>query len=178
MSSAAKLHRRVVTGHKDGKSVILSDEKRQAYVFETVKGFQQTYVWSAKGIAEGDPAVVDQETPKSALPAPGGSLVQIVTFPPPAERAKTTAEPADIGREYATRLPGLAETFERNGSEMHITPTLDYAIILDGVLTLEVDDGKRLALSAGDIVVQQGTRHCWRNVGDVPATIAFVMLGG
>jgi len=32
-------------------------------------------------------------------------------------------------------------------------------------------------LAAGDIVVQQATRHGWRNNGENPATIAFVMLG-
>jgi hypothetical protein len=32
-------------------------------------------------------------------------------------------------------------------------------------------------LSAGDVVVQQATRHGWRNRGDRPATILFVTLG-
>jgi len=31
--------------------------------------------------------------------------------------------------------------------------------------------------SVRDIVVQQATRHGWRNKGEHPATIAFVMLG-
>lgn len=60
---------------------------------------------------------------------------------------------------------------------MHVTPTLDYAIILDGELWLELDDGEPSRLSAGDLVVQQATRHGWRNKGTRPATIAFVMLG-
>jgi hypothetical protein len=28
----------------------------------------------------------------------------------------------------------------------------------------------------GDVVVQRGTIHCWINRGDVPATIAFILL--
>jgi hypothetical protein len=39
------------------------------------------------------------------------------------------------------------------------------------------DDGKPVHLEAGDIVVQQATRHGRHNQGDRPATIAFVMLG-
>jgi len=60
---------------------------------------------------------------------------------------------------------------------MHTTHTVDYAILLDGELWLELDDGETVHLSAGDIVVQQATRHGWRNKGEHPATIAFVMLG-
>ena len=60
---------------------------------------------------------------------------------------------------------------------MHVTQTVDYAILLDGELWLELDDGETVHLSAGDVVVQQATRHGWRNQGEHPATIAFVMLG-
>jgi len=83
-----------------------------------------------------------------------------------------------VAQEFLTRLPGLADTFERDGSQMHITQTVDYAILLDGKLWLELDDGETVHLCAGDIVVQQATRHGWRNKGGHPATIAFVMLGG
>jgi quercetin dioxygenase-like cupin family protein len=48
--------------------------------------------------------------------------------------------------------------------------------MLDGELWLELDDGETVHLNPGDIVVQQGTRHAWRNQGHHPATIVFVML--
>jgi hypothetical protein len=35
----------VVTGHKNGKSVFLSDELRPAYAFKIVDGFEHTYMW-------------------------------------------------------------------------------------------------------------------------------------
>jgi len=60
---------------------------------------------------------------------------------------------------------------------MHVTQIVDYAILLDGELWLELDDRETMHLAAGDIVVQQATRHGWRNNGENPATIAFVMLG-
>jgi quercetin dioxygenase-like cupin family protein len=60
---------------------------------------------------------------------------------------------------------------------MHATSTIDYALILEGELWLELDDGKTVHSCAGDIVAQQATRHGWRNKGQRPATIVFFMLG-
>jgi hypothetical protein len=171
-----KGHRRVVTGHRGGKSVVLSDQHRQPYKFKTVAGFEHTYMWSTNGNLESDPNKVDQELPKSALPSANGSLLQIVTFPPAKDAASST-DPSQVTQEFLTRLPGLADTFEHDGSQMHVTQTVDYAILLDGELWLELDDGETVHLVAGDIVVQQATRHGWRNKGEHPATIAFVMLG-
>jgi hypothetical protein len=115
--------------------------------------------------------------PKSALPSPGGSIVQIVTFPPRTRSRQTPADGAAIAQEYQARLPGLADTFEHDGSGMHVTRTIDYALLLDGELSLELDDGEAVNLSAGDLVVQQGTRHGWRNVSERSATIMFFMFG-
>ena len=172
-----KGHRRVVTGHRGGKSVVLSDQRREPYKFKTVVGLEHTYIWSTNGTLESDPDKVEQQLPKSALPSANGSLLHIVTFPPAKIAASSTPDPSQVAQEFLTRLPGLADTFERDGSLMHITQTVDYAILLEGELWLELDDGETLHLSAGDIVVQQATRHGWRNKGEHPATIAFVMLG-
>jgi len=173
---AEKGHRRVVTGHRAGKSVVLSDQRREPYRFKTVAGFEHTYMWSTDGGLESDPDKVEQQLPKSALPPADGSLLHIVTFPP-VRPAAATPDPSQVAQEFLSRLPGLADTFERDGSQMHVTQTVDYAILLDGELWLELDDGETVHLVAGDIVVQQATRHGWRNKGDHPATIAFVMLG-
>lgn len=172
-----KGYRRVVTGHRGGKSVVLTDQRREAYKFKTVAGFEHTYMWSTNGSLESDPDKVEQDLPRSALPSANGSLLHIVTFPPAKTAASSTSVPSQVAQEFLTRLPGLADTFERDGSQMHVTLTVDYAILLDGELWLELDDGETVHLSAGDIVVQQATRHGWRNKGEHPATIAFVMLG-
>jgi hypothetical protein len=167
--------RRVVTGHRNGKAVVVSDQCREPYKFRTVAGFEHTYMWSTNGGLESDPDKVEQELPKSALPPANGSLLHIVTFPP--ARTAASSDPSQVAQEFLTRLPGLADTFERDGSQMHVTQTVDYAILLDGELWLELDDGATVHLDAGDIVVQQATRHGWRNKTERPATIAFVMLG-
>jgi len=166
-----KGHRRVLTGHRGGKSVVLSDQRREPYKFKTVAGFEHTYMWSTNGTLESDPDKVEKELPKSALPYTNGSLLQIVTFP----AAKATASTSDVqvAQEFFTRLPGLADTFECDGSQMHVTQTVDYAILLDGELWLELDDAETVHLAAGDIVVQQATRHGWRNKGEHPGNDRF-----
>jgi hypothetical protein len=172
-----KGYRRIVTRHRGGKSAVLNDQRREPYKFKTVVGFERTYMWSTNGSLESDPDKVEQELRKSALPYANGSLLHIVNFPPARTAASSMSGPSQVAQEFLTRLPGLADTFERDGSQMPVTQTVDYAILPDGELWLELDDGETVHLSAGDIVVQQATRHGWRNKGERPATIAFVMLG-
>ena len=47
---------------------------------------------------------------------------------------------------------------------MHRTATLDYDIVLEGTIGLELDNGAEVTLHPGDIVVQNGTRHRWHNL--------------
>ncbi len=60
---------------------------------------------------------------------------------------------------------------------MHRTDTTDFGVLLSGNIVVEVDDGAEVLLSPGDVVVQNGTRHRWRVVGDVPATMAAFIIG-
>jgi len=67
-------------------------------------------------------------------------------------------------------LPGGA-------SPMHRTWSIDYGIILSGTIELELDSGERREASAGDIIVQRGTNHLWRNRSpDTMCRIAFVLI--
>ncbi len=59
----------------------------------------------------------------------------------------------------------------------HRTDTTDFGILLSGNVVIELDDGAEVSLYPGDVVVQNGTRHRWRVVGDVPATLAAFIIG-
>ncbi len=61
-------------------------------------------------------------------------------------------------------------------SPMHRTQTLDYGVVLEGAINLELDDGAVKSVTAGDIVVQRGTIHAWENVTDKPCRIAFILV--
>jgi quercetin dioxygenase-like cupin family protein len=48
-------------------------------------------------------------------------------------------------------------------SPMHRTNSIDYGIVLAGEVELELDDGMFETCRAGDVIVQRGTMHRWRN---------------
>jgi quercetin dioxygenase-like cupin family protein len=75
------------------------------------------------------------------------------------------------------RLTGLADHFEKEDPGMHKTNTVDYAVVYDGEISLELDAAKTIHLKRGDVVVQNGTRHAWRNKGTTPVTMVFFLNG-
>ena len=60
---------------------------------------------------------------------------------------------------------------------MHTTDTVDFELILEGEVWLELDDGVEVHLKPGDTVVQNGTRHAWRNKSSEPCTVAYALVG-
>jgi quercetin dioxygenase-like cupin family protein len=65
----------------------------------------------------------------------------------------------------------------RGTSPMHRTNSIDYGIVMSGHVELELDDGVKTLLGPGDIVVQRGTMHLWRNPSDTdPCRIVFVLI--
>jgi mannose-6-phosphate isomerase-like protein (cupin superfamily) len=59
---------------------------------------------------------------------------------------------------------------------MHQSNTVDFCIVLSGRLKLILEAGSAM-LEPGDSVVQRGTRHGWRVVGDQPVTAVAILLG-
>ena len=72
---------------------------------------------------------------------------------------------------------GLAAYLEPDAPGMHTTDTIDFEVVLDGEVSLELDDGVEVHLRPGDTVVQNGTRHAWRNHGDTTARLAVFLIG-
>jgi len=60
---------------------------------------------------------------------------------------------------------------------MHITDTIDYAILLQGELVAIMDEGETV-MHAGDILIQRGTNHAWANRSGAVARIAFILVDG
>jgi len=55
---------------------------------------------------------------------------------------------------------------------MHRTETIDYVIVLEGEIEMDMDNST-VKLRAGDVMVQRGTNHAWANRGSVRARVAF-----
>jgi len=60
---------------------------------------------------------------------------------------------------------------------MHRTETIDYGIVLEGEITLVLDEGETV-VRAGDIVIQRGTNHGWANRSGRNCRIAFILIDG
>jgi quercetin dioxygenase-like cupin family protein len=48
-------------------------------------------------------------------------------------------------------------------SPMHRTISLDYGVVLEGEIDLILDSGESRHMKRGDISIQRGTNHAWRN---------------
>jgi quercetin dioxygenase-like cupin family protein len=88
--------------------------------------------------------------------------------------AQSAREPAGIASGGSVIRVMTIEPGHR--SPMHRTQTLDYGVVLEGAINLELDDGAVKSVQAGDIVVQRGTIHAWENVTDKPCRIAFILI--
>ena len=158
--------RRVVTGHTGGKSVFVSDEQIEPIRLSLMPGLEFARVWGGD-----DTSLPADGTPPAAptfFPPERGYRFVFVTIPP-----EGSAElPADLDLEGALaevneKLPGMLEHNELENPGMHTTDTVD----------LELDDGAEVHLRPGDSVVQNGTRHAWRNRTSEPCTMLSILVG-
>jgi uncharacterized cupin superfamily protein len=156
MTEGFRVPRRIVTGHDSaGVSVVVSDGPVPVTRELPEDGVAFHEVW----VTSTSPAVVGAgpEDPTA------GSL----TVPPPTRGTRIRIN------EF---LPGHLD--ERGlQSPVHRTESIDYGIVLEGEITLILDDSEVTA-RAGDIIIQRGTDHAWANRGDSIARVAFVLVGG
>ena len=170
--------RRVVTGKVGGKSKIISDGgTRRGKAFKNIPGQSAALVWSTAAVPAAPVDGTDVVTEKSNYvpQVPGETRLMIVEFAP--DSVMTTIDPGAAFGEFAEHVPDLAAAMEPDSPGMHTTQTVDYGIVLDGEVWLELDDGQQVHLKPHDIIIQNGTRHAWRNRGDKPVKVAFVLIG-
>ncbi|MFZ3342096.1 MAG: cupin domain-containing protein [Terriglobales bacterium] len=172
-----RTYRRIVTGDVNGKAVVQSDESLRAYQFKTVPGYEHTLIWVNPTTPDLSQEQRFDSYPDSVVPGPGGTSLHFVTFPPGSVLADPSFDGQAAQKEALVRLPGLADQFEKEDPGMHKTNTVDYSVVYDGEIWLELDDGETLHLKRGDVVVQNGTRHAWRNKATKPVTILFFLNG-
>ena len=170
-------YRRIVTENVNGKSVVQSDESLPAYEFKTVPGYEHTLIWVNAATPDLRKKQKLDSYPDSVVPGPGGTSLHYVTFPPGSVFADPSFDSEAARDEALVRLRGLADHFEKEDPAMHRTNTVDYSVVYDGEMWLELDNGNTLHLKRGDVVVQNGTRHAWRNKGTEPVTMLFFLNG-
>lgn len=57
----------------------------------------------------------------------------------------------------------FVDTAPNTISPMHRTVSLDYGVVLEGEVELILDSGETRLLKRGDVAIQRGTNHAWRN---------------
>ena len=57
----------------------------------------------------------------------------------------------------------------------HVTPGVAYCFVLTGEIVFLVDEDE-VRLTAGDLVVERGTDHSWRNEGSVPVGMFITVV--
>ena len=156
--------RRVVTGHtSEGVAVVVSDED-VALMAIGDRGSATWALWSRDDAGQ-FPDDGSQPPMSAAMPPVGGNILAVVELAPE----------GDEFHEYVR--DALAPWADPNEPGMHRTATMDYDIVLEGSVGLELDNGAEVLLGPGDIVVQNGTRHRWHNRGDKVARVVSVTLG-
>ena len=166
--------RRVVTGHDaQGRAVVAMDGPAANVLHRPSRpGVALTDLWATSGTpadeADGDPV----DRPVVLHPPHGGTVFRIIQFDPEDPGALFRADGAT-----AFAAMGAAGNVIAGARHpyMHRTDTVDYAVVLQGSITMLLDD-EDVELSAGDVVIQNGTNHAWANRGHAPCLIAFVLI--
>ncbi len=178
--AGSKKIRRIVTGYTpEGKSVMVSDgTPPRTVLIPGIKDSSITAVWATD---YGMTALPGGDDPTPAMttfvPNSGSTRFLIRVLAPAGQGVEAGTDLAAVAEEIFTKLPGLAQAMDPEYPGMHTTDTVDYDILISGNLSLELDDGKEIQLKPGDIVIQNGTRHRWRNTGKKPCVMYSVLVG-
>jgi len=156
---------RVVTGHdSEGKAIFTSNGPLSTVrELESIPGMIFHEVWEISGTP---PLADNQDDPTPGTLAhrgpKNGNRIRFVDFPP---------DESYLG-EAESRMKQLfsevndVEAYTGNvGSPhpmMHRAEAIDYGIVIEGEMTLVLDDSEVL-LKQGSVVVQRGTNHAWAN---------------
>ena len=141
--------RRVVTGHDlDNVAKVLIDAPA-LNARGPGTGLVSTLIWSTDGAPAQVPVGEDIEDMGArklgSAPPPNGSRFAVIDFP-----------------------AGVV-------SAMHRTETVDYVIVIEGEIDMDMD-ASTVKLRQGDVMVQRGTNHAWVNRSDKKARVAFVLI--
>lgn len=142
--------RRIVTGQNNsGKSIILCDGlvPENARSSDPDKNNSFSELW------------VERKVP-----------VKFDDFKDPLKDYSPTTEPPPGG--VAVRIITWGPGFSYPA---HSTLTLDFIFVISGRLEIILDEGSAI-LSPGDTLIQRGTNHGWKVIGDDPCTFVAVLL--
>lgn len=137
--------RRVVTGHDRDGKAIVLYDEPIDTAMSMRPGQKAAVLWTSEGLPASFCAGSDQAKVAVATTKESGIVFRVIRYE-----------------------PGVAP-------RVHRTHSLDYAVVLEGEIDMEMDD-QVVTLRQGDFLVQQGTIHNWVNRSAGPCTMAFVLV--
>jgi hypothetical protein len=170
--------RRVVTGHDaDGRSCVIYDSD-VPNKFPRVTGTCFNELWTFQQVPS---TILGKEDTGAAgrpflhSPPTNGAHWRITDTP--AKRIDTVSAEEKAKLEAVNSTGGTQRQEGARVEGMHRTPSLDYAVLLDGERHLVLPESDVL-LHKGDVVIQLGNWHTWENRSGVPTLMSYVMIGG
>ena len=139
--------RRVVTGHNEDGKAIVQSDK--AFTPQTIPSGDANFalLWTTQNVPANNNDQTDGALRDAGLTLTQGSVVRVVDMLPNAE------------------------------SPMHRTNSIDYGIVLEGEIEIELDNGDKQTVGANSIIVQRGTNHLWRNKSKTKiCRIIFILI--
>ncbi|KAK4542360.1 hypothetical protein LTR36_006816 [Oleoguttula mirabilis] len=119
---------------------------------------------------------VDAETPLNAIDKKSGVLFGLHYASEQFPVQMNDDKDIQVYKQYMQKPPGIVigggtvlRTVDMppgSLSPMHRTVSLDYGIVLEGDVEIVLDSGETRAMKQGDIAIQRGTNHAWRNLSD------------
>lgn len=141
--------RRVITGHDGGNIAKVLIDAPATNAKYPASGTVSTMIWCTDSaparIPVGETAEDMGARVIGTAPPANGSRFAVIDFPP------------------------------GNHPHMHRTETIDYVIVLEGEIEMDMDQSS-VKLKQGDVMVQRGTNHGWANRSDSRARVAFVLI--
>lgn len=162
--------RRIITGHDaKGRSVVVADDApRELGTFHEM--------WATEGAPTGygSEDEVAERWVKLEPPERGTIFRYFVVHPEdPSVDTDTLERRAE--KAFGSIGAGHCRPDTSRHAYMHETRTVDYIIVLEGKVTLLLDDDE-VELEPHDVVIQRGTNHAWINKGKTPALLAAVLI--
>ncbi|ADJ62527.1 cupin domain-containing protein [Herbaspirillum seropedicae] len=175
---------RVVTGHDaQGRSIVSSNGPLPTVVeIAAIPGTVFHEVWSTFS-TPGTPVQVDNgaDPTVGALvlsPPAHGTRMRFVDIPPDTD--EFLAHGHHKMQDAFTQIgEAQASTVQADSPHplMHRTESVDYGVVIEGEMTLVLDQGE-VALKPGSVVVQRGTNHAWANRSGRPCRMLFILVDG
>lgn len=138
--------RRLVTSHDENGKARFSQDSELPSVEVATGDALFSLVWTTATVPADNMDETDGAQREAGTTLKGGSVLRVVDF-----------------------KPGAC-------SPMHRSNSIDYGIVLEGELSLELDSGEVKVIRKGDIVIQRGTNHRWIAHPELWSRMAFILI--